>query len=184
MTSVVVCGSGIVGLLAALLLAGDGHEVTVLEADPRRQPADPKQTWESWQRPGVAQFRQPHNLLPPFLAVLDEQLPDLTGRLLAAGCGRGNLLEPHPPSIPEWVPRPDDTRFDVITGRRAVVEAVVTAAWCLARLPDVLARPGVRERVDALGARTGSAGRPPPGPDRRQVLELLNPSRARPGSAG
>lgn len=124
---IVVCGGGIVGLSAALLLARDGHEVTVLEADPAVPPTKAEQAWTSWERPGVAQFRQPHNLLPPFLQTLNDELPELPERLRAAGCGRGNLLEPHPPSIPDWVPRADDTRFDVITGRRAIVEAVVAA---------------------------------------------------------
>jgi 2-polyprenyl-6-methoxyphenol hydroxylase-like FAD-dependent oxidoreductase len=45
MGSIVVCGAGPVGLCAAMMLARDGHEVTVLEADPHAASIDAVGSW-------------------------------------------------------------------------------------------------------------------------------------------
>jgi 2-polyprenyl-6-methoxyphenol hydroxylase-like FAD-dependent oxidoreductase len=84
--SVLICGGGAVGLASALLPARDGHSVTVLESGPRPAPAEPIDAWDGWHRPGVAQFVQPHNLLPRFREELARELPDVLKRLLGAGC--------------------------------------------------------------------------------------------------
>ncbi len=55
-----------IGPSAAVMLARDGHQVTVLEADSEGPPAAPAAAWERWRRQGVASFRQPHNVFPRF----------------------------------------------------------------------------------------------------------------------
>ena len=57
MAAVVVTGGGLIGLSTAMLLAKDGHQVTVLERDPNPPPATPAEAWELWERRGVNQFR-------------------------------------------------------------------------------------------------------------------------------
>jgi 2-polyprenyl-6-methoxyphenol hydroxylase-like FAD-dependent oxidoreductase len=128
MGSIVVCGGGVIGLSVAIMLARDGHQVTVVEADPAGVPAAPGEAWQSWQRKGVAQFRQPHNLLPRFRQVCGEELPDMIGRLLAAGCIWWDLLASLPPTLTDREPRPGDDALRFVTGRRPVVEYAVAVA--------------------------------------------------------
>src|SRR5580704_6723669 len=103
-----------------MLLARDGHEVSVLESDPTPAPDVPADAWERWERNGVAQFRQPHNFFPRVRQVLDDDLPGLTDELLAAGCASVDPIEALPPFITDRAPRPGDDRFRLIAGRRPV----------------------------------------------------------------
>jgi 2-polyprenyl-6-methoxyphenol hydroxylase-like FAD-dependent oxidoreductase len=142
MAAIVVCGGGVIGLCAGLMLAEDGHEVTVLEPDPADPPGTPAEAWDGWRRAGVAQFRQPHTLFPRFRLVVDQELPGLTERLADGGCARVDYLESLPPSIEDRAPRPGDERFRFVTGRRPVTEAVVAVA--AAEHPRLSVRRGVR----------------------------------------
>ena len=121
---IVVLGAGICGLVAGLLLARDGHEVTLLERSPAPLPDDPERAWEDWSRDGVAQFRQPHYLQPRGRALLEEELPDVADALAAAGALRFDVLGVMPPTIADRAPRPGDERFVTLTARRPVLEQV------------------------------------------------------------
>jgi 2-polyprenyl-6-methoxyphenol hydroxylase-like FAD-dependent oxidoreductase len=122
---IVVTGAGICGLSTALLLAADGHEVTVLERDAAPVP-DPDKAWDDWERRGVNQFRLPHFFGPRFLSILNSELPELPARLKSAGLLHLNFLD----VIPEEMTggkKPDDDQYAVLTGRRSVFEAVIAA---------------------------------------------------------
>ena len=142
MGSIVVCGAGVVGLSAAMMLAGDGHEVTVLEADPQGAPTTPEEAWASWDRKGVKQFHQPHNLFARFRRICDDELPGLTERLVEAGCVWVDYVASMPPTISDRTPRQGDAELRFVTGRRPVVESVVAAA--AEDEPGVTVRRGVR----------------------------------------
>lgn len=127
MAAIVVCGGSVIGLSTAMLLARDGHQVTVLERDPAPPPASTG-AWDQWPRPGVGQFHQPHTLHPRFRLILDEELPGLVDRLAEAGCIWLDYLQLMPPLVRDRSPREGDDRFRCVTGRRPIVEAVVAAA--------------------------------------------------------
>ncbi len=144
MGSIVVCGGGVVGLATAMMLGRDGHQVTVLESDPTPVPASALDAWDRWDRSGVAQFRQPHNLFPRFRSILEHELPGMVDALLAEGCVWVHPTLAPPPSIEDRSPRPDDDRFSFVTGRRPAVELAFARA---AETADgVTVRRGVRAR--------------------------------------
>ncbi len=118
-------GGGICGLATALMLARDGHDVTVLERDAEPVPDAPEVAWEAWQRTGVVQFRQAHFLQPRGRQVLDEELPDVTRALQAAGALRLDPISRMPPTIADRAPRPGDDRFVTWTGRRTTLELAI-----------------------------------------------------------
>ena len=62
MAEIVVIGAGLNGLLAAMMLAKDGHRVVVVEKDAAPPPPTADAAWSAWERSGVNQFRLPHFL--------------------------------------------------------------------------------------------------------------------------
>jgi 2-polyprenyl-6-methoxyphenol hydroxylase-like FAD-dependent oxidoreductase len=139
--SILIVGAGICGLGAGLLLARDGHEVTILERDPDPPPESAQSAWDSWTRGGVAQFRQPHNFMPGLRLLLEAELPDIQDALRDAGAGRFDLLHPLPP-FPDQTPRPIDEKCWTYTARRPVGEFVFANA--ATPEPRITIRRGVR----------------------------------------
>jgi 2-polyprenyl-6-methoxyphenol hydroxylase-like FAD-dependent oxidoreductase len=128
MGRIVIIGAGVVALGTAMILAGDGHQVLMLERDPEGPPSDPRDAWEDWERPGLNQFRLPHLFLSGFRAVLEAQLPQVADTLQAAGGQRLNIMRDLVPAEMSGGWRDGDECYEWLTGRRTVVEAVLAAA--------------------------------------------------------
>src|SRR5215207_90402 len=126
--NVIVLGGGVCGLATATMLARDGHRVTVLERDPAPTPPSPEAAWEDWGRDGVAQFRQAHYLQARGRVVLEAELPDVLGALVAAGGLRIDPLSRMPSLIADRERRPGDERLATVTARRTTVEQVFAKA--------------------------------------------------------
>ena len=108
-----------------MMLANDGHDVTVLERDPSTPPS-PDVAWDQWDRKGVNQFRMLHFLLARFREVADAELPGLTDAMVAAGALRMNPLAGIPDEVTGgW--QEGDERFEHVTARRPVGESVVAS---------------------------------------------------------
>src|SRR6266581_1932670 len=147
---IVIVGAGVVGLGAALLLCGDGHEVTVLERDAEAPPAGAEEIWGTWQRKGVNQFRLPHFFLARYRGVLDSELPEVKKGLAAAGAVCLNPVLNAPEAITGSA-REEDGAFECISGRRCVVEAAVASV--AGRAPHLEIRRGTA----VAGLVTGSS---------------------------
>jgi 2-polyprenyl-6-methoxyphenol hydroxylase-like FAD-dependent oxidoreductase len=153
MARIVIIGAGVVGLGTAMLLAGDGHQVTVLERDPI-WPPEPVEAWERWQRPGLNQFRLPHFFLAGFRSVVDAELPEVSGALRAAGALRLNVIGDAPREMTGgW--RDGDDCYELLTGRRPVVEAVIATQAAATRGVEVRRGTAVTGMVSGASALPG-----------------------------
>ncbi|MGP3919060.1 FAD-dependent oxidoreductase [Nonomuraea sp. 10N515B] len=140
MAEIVVLGAGLNGLAAAMLLANDGHRVTVVERDAALPSGGPGDLWERWERRGVSQFRQLHYLLPRWRQVMERELPAVIEQLESVGAARVNHVEALPAEL-NGGPRETDTRFETVTARRPVLEAALTAV--AERMPGLRIRRGL-----------------------------------------
>ena len=140
MAHIVMVGAGVVGLGTAMILAKDGHQVTVLERDLAPPPDVAIDAWYHWERRGVNQFRQPHGLQPRVCQLVEAELPGVARALEAAGALRTNIIRDLPVTLTGgW--REGDERFDWLTGRRPFVEAVFAAQ--AASTPGIQIRRGM-----------------------------------------
>ncbi len=64
--NIAVVGGGMAGMLAALVLARDGHRVTVYECDDTDVPESADEAFDAWDRRGAPHARQSHS--PPATA--------------------------------------------------------------------------------------------------------------------
>ena len=118
-------GGGAGGLITGTLLARDGHDVTVIERDEAEPPADDEQAWESWRRPGVNQFRQPHGFIGRTRQAIADELPDLWEAFGNVRHGTVDLKRVSPE--PDAPPGPGDDLLTVDVMRRTTFERLLAA---------------------------------------------------------
>ena len=124
MPKLIVLGGGMCGLISAMLLANDGHAVTVLERDSMGPPDDVEEAWSHWERRGVGQFRMLHYLQPRFRREIDQHLPELAAKMDGLGAIRHQPTAVLPAELTGGV-RPGDEQFTALTGRRPMLETAV-----------------------------------------------------------
>ncbi len=121
---VLIIGGGVCGSLTGMLLAKDGHTVTIVERDAAEPPADPEAAWNDWDRRSVRQFHMGHLFLPRFRTVLLRELPEVVDALRKQGALEVNIVEGIPDEMSGGA-QDGDERFTYISGRRPMVEATI-----------------------------------------------------------
>jgi 2-polyprenyl-6-methoxyphenol hydroxylase-like FAD-dependent oxidoreductase len=139
MARIVVIGGGVGGLVSGMLLARDGHDVSVLERDAAAPPASADEAWKGWDRRGVNQFRMIHLFLPRFRQLLEQELPDAAAAAEEWGAIRYNPMRLAPDEMIGGF-RDTDSQFDMLSARRPVMEAALSRA--AARTPGLDVRRG------------------------------------------
>jgi 2-polyprenyl-6-methoxyphenol hydroxylase-like FAD-dependent oxidoreductase len=130
---IAIVGSGPSGMTAAMLLARQGHRITLIDRDPGPVPG------RTWDRVGVMQFHLPHSLRAPGRQLLADRLPDVHDALLAAGAEVRVLS----PGVPETMAG--------MHVRRSVLERTI---WeCTTREPGVHRLTGHVDEIVVVGHR-------------------------------
>jgi 2-polyprenyl-6-methoxyphenol hydroxylase-like FAD-dependent oxidoreductase len=142
MAHTVVIGAGIVGSFASMVLAQEGHQVTVVERDAVG-------TAGRYPRQGVKQYGQTHILMPGGARILEHETPDVVRRILDAGGRRHDMLGGVWGTGTIGPRRPGDEQFETYAARRPVLEAALQGA--AAATPGVTLRTGTRVRALLTG---------------------------------
>lgn len=122
---VVVIGAGVAGLFAAMMLAGPGRSVLVLDRDGPPPPGPAADAFETWPRRGVGQFRHSHAFLARLVNILRDRHPDLLDALKANGCRELTLADLLPATLKDrYAPEPGDAAMSILMSRRATFERV------------------------------------------------------------
>ena len=140
MAEIVIAGGGICGMAAAMMLADDGHAVTVLERDEAPPPPGPAEA-AGWDRRSVAQFGLGHWMHSRGTSILRQSVPRAYELIRDNGGLPFNIVT-YLLSIQGVEAEPSDDRFDLLTGRRSTLE------WALATAADE--HPSVEVRRGAV----------------------------------
>ncbi len=125
---IAVVGGGMAGMLAALVLAHDGHTVTVFERDDTDLPENADEAFDRWDRRGAAHARQSHALLARLRRFLHQRAPDVLDALVAQGATELTIERILPPDILDREPRPGDDELTILCCRRLTIEWVLRRA--------------------------------------------------------
>jgi 2-polyprenyl-6-methoxyphenol hydroxylase-like FAD-dependent oxidoreductase len=122
---IAVVGGGMAGMLAALLLARDGHRVTVYERDDTDLPDTADEAFDNWDRRGAPHARQSHALLARLRRTLHERAPDVLAALAEQGATELTIERILPPEMEDREPRPGDEDLVLWCCRRLTIEWVL-----------------------------------------------------------
>ena len=133
---ILVAGSGIAGLGAALALGNGSREVTILDRDPPPPQGSAEDAFHNWERKGATQLRHSHAFLGRLTTLIRERYPDLMAELLAEGTRLFGFADGLPVSLAKnYVPAPGDEDCKLLFSRRTTLELILRRY--AAKLPGI-----------------------------------------------
>ncbi|MFZ4720984.1 MAG: NAD(P)/FAD-dependent oxidoreductase [Ilumatobacteraceae bacterium] len=147
---VVVVGGGVAGLGSALVLAQQGHDVTVVERDDTPMPTSADEAFE-WDRRGAPQVRHSHAFLARLVNLLRTEYADVYDALLQEGATEMRFGDDLPPTITDFERQPDDDELVMLACRRTTFE------WVLRRRALAEGRVAFRTGSGVDGVVTGAS---------------------------
>jgi 2-polyprenyl-6-methoxyphenol hydroxylase-like FAD-dependent oxidoreductase len=142
---VLIAGSGIAGLGAALALGNSTREVVIVDRDPPPPAGSAEDAFASWERRGATQLRHSHVFLGRLTTLIRERYPELLKELLDAGARVFHFADGLPQGLKaRYRAQPGDEDLAILFSRRTTLELIMRRY--AARLPGVtfLADTGVR----------------------------------------
>ncbi len=123
---ILVAGSGIAGLGAALAFGGGTRRITILDRDPPPPAGSADEAFYSWERKGATQLRHSHAFIGRLTTLIRERYPDLMAELLAAGTRLFGFEDGLTPlQAKDYKPRPEDQESKLLFSRRTTLELVM-----------------------------------------------------------
>lgn len=133
---VLVAGSGIAGLGAALAFGGGARRITILDRDPPPPSGSPEEAFYNWERRGATQLRHSHAFLGRLTSLIRDRYPDLMAELLAEGTRLFGFEDGlTPPQMSQYAPAIGDEDLKLLFSRRTTLELVMRRY--AARLPGI-----------------------------------------------
>lgn len=123
---ILVAGSGIAGLGAALAFGDGARKVTILDRDLGPPSGSADEAFLTWQRRGATQLRHSHVFLGRLTTLIRERYPELLGELLDSGARIFTFADGLPPALKAaYQPVPGDEDLAILFSRRTTLELVM-----------------------------------------------------------
>ncbi len=123
---ILIAGSGIAGLGAALAFGGGGRSVTILDRDTAPPEGSAEDAFYNWERRGATQLRHSHVFLGRLTTLLRERYPALLSELLTSGARIFRFEDGLSPALKSlYRPQAGDEDLSILFSRRTTLELVM-----------------------------------------------------------